>query len=212
MIHKENESFSGFTPLSPSLSFDIHDLLMVYLFVPKPIPSLYLLNCKDTSPSPAELLTVFIYRCWKPNLSFYLRWIMELLLVFVLSVSSRSSLPVADGTGELRASEGVLPESAAQGGQELQGSVPLRRGLLPPRRLPEGSALPEGVAQTGTVRSARSPCVVSVFSCRDKHAQINWPDGSLGRWSLFDSVCWTGSHPFAISLADLLRNLTMAVI
>lgn len=67
-------------------------------------------------------------------------------------MSSASSLPSTDGAGQLRACERVLPESASEGGEELQSSVPLRRGLLPLGRLPEGSALPEGVAQTGAVR------------------------------------------------------------
>lgn len=76
-----------------------------------------------------------------------------ILLVTVLSsASSASSLSAADGAGQLRARERVLPESASEGGEELQSSVPLWRGLLPPGRLPEGSALPKGVTQTGAVR------------------------------------------------------------
>lgn len=72
------------------------------------------------------------------------------LYLFVVA-SPPPSLPAADGAGQLRARERVLPESASEGGEELQSSVPLRSGLLPPGRLPEGSALPEGVTQTGAV-------------------------------------------------------------
>lgn len=67
-------------------------------------------------------------------------------------------MPFANGAGELRASEGVLSESATQRGKELQSSVPIRRGLLPPRGLPEGLVLPEGVTQTGAIRLGLTDC------------------------------------------------------
>lgn len=75
-----------------------------------------------------------------------------------LSCVPHSSLPVTNGAGELRKSEGILSESAAQGRKELQSSLQIWSGLLPPRRLPEGSLLPEGVTQTGTFRSGLTDC------------------------------------------------------
>lgn len=53
------------------------------------------------------------------------------------------SLPAPGWAGELRAGQGVLPQSAAEGRRELQGALSIGSGILPPGWLQQGALLPE---------------------------------------------------------------------
>lgn len=54
------------------------------------------------------------------------------------------SLPAPGRAGELRAGQGVLPQGASERRWELQGTLPIGSGILPPGRLRQGPLLPEG--------------------------------------------------------------------
>lgn len=53
------------------------------------------------------------------------------------------SLPAPGRAGELRAGQGVLPQSAAEGRGELQGALSIGSGILPPGWFQQGPLLPE---------------------------------------------------------------------
>lgn len=69
-----------------------------------------------------------------------------------LYVFFHTSMPFADGAGELREGKGVLLEGSAERRGELQSALSLRCCLLPPGGLQQGALLPEGITQTTAFR------------------------------------------------------------